>query len=701
MGDPTLNRDAILDTLDNMIAVIDRTGRIIYVNRAWRDAAADSGLPVNITSLGTNYLTACRKAALSGDSDASIICEGVQRVLKGAVNHFSHDSLCQGTATPCRFTLHFSALIDQPGYFVVSHHTSSIHNETQHIETRQNDKGAFIDSTRYTQAILDNLLEGIITVDAHGIILTVNQAASDIFGYRSDEILGKNVALLMPPPHRQHHDDYLAYYRQTGEARMIGQPREVDGVRKDGSTFPISLSVSRIVHNDEPIFISLIRDITQRRRDEDEIRRLAFFDSLTGLANRRLLHDRLGQARISSSRTQHHAAVMLLDLDHFKTLNDSLGHDMGDRLLQQVAERLKGCVRETDTVARLGGDEFVILLEALSPRNKDAAAQTETIASKILRAFEQHFSLNGHNCNSTPSIGITVFIGDKDSADHLLKKADIAMYQAKAAGRNSAHFYDPALQAAIEARIQLERELREGLAHDEYRLLYQLQVNSEGVTFGAEALIRWQSERRGLVTPATFIPLSEETGLIRPLGQWVLDTACKQLVAWAADNRTAHWTLSVNISASQIAQADFVDTVAQALRNTGANPSRLKLELTESMLVRDTEDSLDKMQSICALGVSFSLDNFGTGYSSLAYLKRLPLDQLKIDQSFVHGMLENPNDARIARTMVTLGHSLGLQVIAEGVETVAQREFLLQLGCDGFQGYLFSKPVNADAVLAL
>lgn len=695
MSDPTLNRDAILDTLDSMIAVINRTGRIIYVNRAWRDAGVDNGLSANTTSLGTNYLTPYRKLAQTGDDEAILICEGVQRVFKGDKTHFTYEYTSHRPKEQRWFTLHISALIDQPGYFVVSHH-----NSTNGKQKWLDEKAALDNAVKHAQAILDNLLEGIITVDAHGLILSFNQAATDIFGYGVDEILGKNVAQLIPTPHREHHDDYLAVYRQTGEARMIGQPREVDGMRKDGSTFPMSLSVSRILHDGQPVFVSLIRDITQRRRDEDEIRRLAFFDSLTGLANRRLLHDRLGQARVSSSRTQQYAAVMLLDLDHFKRLNDGLGHDMGDRLLQQVAERLKNCVRETDTVARLGGDEFVLLLEALSPRSKDAAAQAETVASKILRAFQQPFLLNGHECTSTPSIGITVFIGDKDDADHLIKKADIAMYQAKAAGRNSAHFYDPALQAAIEARIQLESELREGLAHDEYHLLYQRQVNSEGVTFGAEALIRWQSARRGLVTPATFIPLSEETGLMRPLGQWVLETACTQLVAWAANERTAHWTLSINMSASQIVQADFVDNVTQALRKTGANPCRLKLELTEAMLVRDIEDTLDKMQSICALGVGFSLDDFGTGYSSLAYLKRLPLDQIKIDQSFVHGMLNNANDARIAHTMVTLGHSLGLKVIAEGVETNAQRDYLTKLGCDGFQGYLFSKPVAANAVLA-
>lgn len=560
------------------------------------------------------------------------------------------------------------------------------------------EKAILAEAAQHAQNIVDNLLEGVITADASGIITSINKAACRMFGYDASEIIGRNVSLLMPFPHRLHHDAYLAHYREAGEARMIGLPRDVDGLRKDGSQFPMRLSVSQIDRGGQPVFVSLVGDITQRLQDEEEIRRLAFFDPLTGLANRRLLLDRLGQARINSLRTHQHAAVMMLDLDHFKHLNDQHGHDLGDLLLQKVGERLRQCVRETDSVARFGGDEFVLLLEALSARNEEAAAQAEVVASKILKAFAMPFELKALQYASTSSIGITVFRGDHDSGEELLKKADIAMYQAKTAGRNAAHFYDPALQTAIEARAQLESELREGLEQQEYRLVYQLQVNSEGQPTGAEALIRWQSTRRGLISPDQFLPLSEQTGLIRPLGQWVLDTACAQLADWAGDPRTARWTLSVNISASQISQADFVESVFSALRKTGANPFLLRLELKESMLVHDIEDTLAKMRKIRTRGVGFSLDDFGTGFSSLTHLKRLPLDQLKIDQSFVQGLLDDADDAQIANTVVTLGHTLGFHVIAEGVETAAQRDFLARIGCDGFQGYLFGKPVDAGTL---
>ncbi|MDP2021882.1 MAG: bifunctional diguanylate cyclase/phosphodiesterase, partial [Hydrogenophaga sp.] len=384
------------------------------------------------------------------------------------------------------------------------------------------------------------------------------------------------------------------------------------------------------------------------------------------------------------------------DLDNFKTLNDTLGHDKGDLLLQRVAQRLVFCVREGDTVARLGGDEFVVMLEGLSENPDEAATQAETVGEKILATLNQPYRLAGYENRSTPSIGVTLFSGHQTSIDELLKQADLAMYQSKTAGRNTLRFFDPAMQAMVSERAALEVDLREAVRQQQFVLYYQPQVVEDGRLTGAEALLRWQHPRRGLVSPAEFIPLAEETGLILPLGHWVLETACAQLATWANQPKTAQLSLAVNVSANQLHQADFVDQVLAVLSRTGANAKRLKLELTESLLVSDVEKTIAKMAALKAHGVGFSLDDFGTGYSSLSYLKRLPLDQLKIDQGFVRDILIDPNDAAIAKMVVALADSLGLAVIAEGVEIEAQRDFLAHLGCHAYQGYLFSRPLPLD-----
>ncbi len=460
----------------------------------------------------------------------------------------------------------------------------------------------------------------------------------------------------------------------------------------------MSLSASKILRADEPMFIGLVRDITQQRQDEEKINRLAFYDPLTNLPNRRLLFDRLAQALINSTRTDQHGALMFLDLDYFKQLNDSLGHDLGDLLLQQVALRLHDCVREGDSVARMGGDEFVLLVEALSPYQNEAGNQAEAIAQKVLASLGKPFTLREHTYTITPSVGIVVFLHQDQTMEELLKKADLAMYQAKAAGRNSARFFDPAMRAAAAIRADLEKSMRKALEAGEFILHYQLQVDGKSRPTGVEALVRWCHSKHGMISPAAFIPLAEETGIILPLGQWVLETACAQLVKWAKIPAMKHWTMAVNVSVSQFAQADFVASLDKALSKTGANPRLLKLELTESMLVKDVDAVIVKMFEIKALGVTFSLDDFGTGYSSLSYLKRLPLDQLKIDQSFVRDLLTDTNDAVIARTIIALGHSLSLKVIAEGVETAEQRQTLADMGCDAFQGYYFARPVAEEGL---
>ena len=444
------------------------------------------------------------------------------------------------------------------------------------------------------------------------------------------------------------------------------------------------------------LWTGYVAEITDRKNAEQEIQRLAFYDALTGLPNRRLLMDRLQHALAVNEREQVSGALLFIDLDNFKDLNDTLGHDVGDVLLKQVGARIVENVREVDTVSRFGGDEFVVMLEKLGPSPSEAASRVEAIARKILVALNHPYDIEGHAHHSTPSMGIAMFHDQDTSVEELLKRADLAMYQAKASGRNTLRFFDPAMQAVVANRAAMEFDLRQGLLRNELLLHYQPVVNELGTAIGAEALVRWLSPQRGIISPGEFIPLAEETGLILPLGQWVLEQACAQLMAWSAHPDTAHLTLSVNVSARQFRQPEFASQILLMLEATGANPARLKLEITESLLVSDVDDAIQKMTELRAVGVRFALDDFGTGYSSLAYLKRLPLEQLKIDQSFVRDVLTDPNDAAIAQTVLALGQSLGLTVVAEGVETEGQRNFLLHHGCKVFQGYLFGRPVPLD-----
>ncbi|MBK7049444.1 MAG: EAL domain-containing protein [Rhodoferax sp.] len=439
------------------------------------------------------------------------------------------------------------------------------------------------------------------------------------------------------------------------------------------------------------------RDISVHKQAVGQIHRLAFYDALTGLPNRRLLLEQLKKALQINTRRRQLGALLFIDLDNFKTLNDTLGHDVGDVLLQQVAQRLVANVREADTVARLGGDEFVVILDDLDKHQLKAASQADAVGQKILTALNVPYQLAGREHRSSPSIGITLFGAQGEGVDDLLKQADLAMYQAKAAGRNTLRFFDVGMQSEVDHRVALESDLRDGLQGGEELLLhFQPIVRVDGRVTGAEALVRWQQPQRGLVMPEDFIPLAESTGLILPLGRWVLNTACEQLAVWGTRAETAQLTIAVNVSARELREPDFVAQVKRTLGQTGANPNRLRLELTESVLAHKVEDIIVKMAELKALGICFSLDDFGTGYSSLSYLKQLPLDLLKIDRSFVHDVLTDPNDAAIARTIIALGQTLGLSVVAEGVETEDQRTFLMNSGCFAYQGYLFGEPMSID-----
>ncbi|KXS31098.1 MAG: Diguanylate cyclase/phosphodiesterase with PAS/PAC sensor(S) [Candidatus Gallionella acididurans] len=536
--------------------------------------------------------------------------------------------------------------------------------------------------------------ESLMITDANQVILRVNRAFTEDTGYTAEEVVGQTPRLLKSG--RQNAAFYSAMWEsidRTGTWRG-----EIWDQRKNGEIYPKWLSITAVKGEGGAVshYVGSHIDITERKAAEEKIQYLGFYDELTHLPNRRLLMDRLHQALASSARIGRSGALLFIDMDNFKTLNDNLGHHVGDLYLQQTAQRLASCVREDDTVARLGGDEFVVLLENLSEQPMQAATQTETISEKILMSLRQPYQLDGKEYQGTASIGAIVFKGHHLATDELMKQADIAMYQAKQAGRNTVRFFNQKMQESITGRFSLESELRKAIENQEFQLYYQIQVDELSHPLGAEALIRWTHPLRGMVPPLEFIPLAEETGLILPIGQWVLETACAQLKAWQQETLTAltcDLTLAVNVSAKQFRQAGFVAQVQDVVQRHAIKPNRLKLELTESMLLDNIEDTIATMNVLSEIGIQFSLDDFGTGYSSLQYLKRLPLDQIKIDQSFVRDITSDPNDAAIVQTIIAMAETLGLNVVAEGVETEAQREFLELRGCTRFQGYLFGRPV--------
>jgi diguanylate cyclase (GGDEF)-like protein/PAS domain S-box-containing protein len=540
--------------------------------------------------------------------------------------------------------------------------------------------------------------EGILIADANNVILRVNRSFTKITGYTAEEIIGKNPRIFKS--HRHDADFYITMWESI---KLTGSwDGEIWNRRKNGEIYPERIIITAVKDSSGTIinYISTITDFTMSREAADEIKSLAFYDPLTRLPNRRLLMDRLGSALASSMRSVRGGALLLIDLDNFKALNDTLGHDSGDSLLQQVAQRLESCMREGDTVARLGGDEFVVILEELSQQPTEAAAQTKSIGEKILATLSRPYQLAKYEYQSTASVGATLF-KSQQAIDELLKQADIALYQAKKAGRNALRFFDTQMQISITARSSLESKLRKALEKQHFQLHYQIQVDSSARPVGAEALIRWISPEYGEIPPAQFIPLAEEIGLILPIGAWVLDTACKQLKAWQHDPLTRDLVLAINISAKQFQQTDFVAQVQATLQNHNINPERLNLELTESVMLENIDDTIATMHALKKINIQLSLDNFGTGYSSLQYLKLLPLAQLKIDQSFIRDIYIDNSDKAIVRTIIAMAKSLNLSVMAEGVETEEQRQFLIDNGCSNYQGSLFGMPTTIESFAAL
>jgi len=537
--------------------------------------------------------------------------------------------------------------------------------------------------------------EGMIVTDSEGAILSANRAFVRLTGYAMEELVGRKEHML-----RYHRRDADFYQSMWDSVHSTGGWQGEIGFRtKSGDHCARWLNISAVKSEADEVtnYIGTFYDISKLKHAEEKIQELAFFDQLTGLPNRTLLIDRMRQALNANARHRSFGALLFIDLDNFKTLNDTLGHDMGDLLLKKAAQRIAGCIRSSDTVARFGGDEFVVLLADLDTQNaKTAAMHAEAVGEKIRAAFTETYRLDLYEYPCTPSIGIALFSPDDRNVDELLKRADLAMYDAKAAGRNGLRFFDPIMQTMISARAALETDLREDLKKGRLLLHYQPQVDHEGRLIGAEALARWPHALRGMVPPGEFIPVAESMGLILPLGAFVVEHACRQLASWSADPATERLTVAVNVSALQMRQKNFVEQVRAIIEETGANPHRLKFELTESTLVSNVEDVIAKMQKLRAIGISFSLDDFGTGYSSLSYLKRLPLDQLKIDRSFVKDVLVDSNDAAIAQMIIALAQTLGLSVIAEGVETEEQYAFLARHGQLNYQGYLFGRPLPPE-----
>jgi diguanylate cyclase (GGDEF)-like protein/PAS domain S-box-containing protein len=637
-------------------------------------------------------------AMVEADSLAQVVGQPVVNLI-ASEHHAAFNQLHQRVLAGETVSLAFEVLGLKGGRRWLETHAVPLQHQgkTLHLAvTRDVTQQKLAESELRVSATAFESQQGMIITTAQRVILRVNRAFTQITGYNADEAIGLNPRMLKSGRHGP-----AFYAAMTQAMENEGQwAGEIWNRRKNGEVYPQWLTVSSVKDNTGQTthYVGTFSDISERFSAQAKFETLFFYDPLTQLPNRRLLLDRLDQALHASTRHQRKNALLFVDLDSFKTLNDTLGHSQGDALLVQVAQRLKTCCREGDTVAHPGSDEFVLLLEDLSEDDIEAATQAEVVGEKVLACFTPTFLLDNRPYHGTSSIGVTLFGGQVlEDREQPLKRAELAMFQAKAAGHNTLRFFDAKMQAEVSAHAALEADLREAVRQRQLALHYQPQVVGAGRITGVEALVRWQHPLRGFVSPGEFIPLAEKTGLILPIGQWVLETACAQLTEWSKHPEMAHLTIAVNVSARQFKQTDFVDSVQATLAGTGATPKLLKLELTESMLVEDVENIIAKMVKLKTFGVGFSLDDFGTGYSSLAYLKRLPLDQLKIDQGFVRNIVTDANDAAIAKMVIALAASMGLSVIAEGVEEQAQAELLAQLGCHAYQGYLFGRPLPVAA----
>jgi diguanylate cyclase (GGDEF)-like protein/PAS domain S-box-containing protein len=669
---------AILDTIPQQLAVLDGRGIIVSANAAWLASPAHKPWPV-APAIGASLVHATHQALQPELFDK--VVTGLAGILARQLPGFAieFELTAQDATGAAWYRIELAPISQQwPGAIVkISDFSRAREQETQ----------------ERIAAIAFESQQGMLVTDLKGRIVRLNAAFTTITGYALEDVLGKNPSILSSGRHGP--DFYRAMWDAIGCKGMW--EGEIWNRRKNGDVYPEHLRIVAVRDESGSTshYVASLSDITSSKAASDEIRHLAFYDPLTHLPNRRLMMDRLHQAVTAGMRQLQFGALLFIDLDNFKTLNDTLGHSTGDLLLIQVALRLRDCVRSGDTVARLGGDEFVIVLEALGSNAIDAAARARYVAAKILSALSAPFQLGGHSCRSSPSIGITLLDNNCQEAEQLLMQGDIAMYGAKQAGRNNYCFYDQEMQKRISTRAALDADLRAALGNKEFVLFYQRQVNGHGVPVGAEALIRWRKRDGSFVAPDQFIPLAEENGLIIEIGTWVLEQACAQLEAWGKVRATAGIALAVNVSGHQFMQNNFAAQVKALVGRYDFNPALLKLELTEGVLVDTSVNMIECMNQLRAIGLRFSLDDFGTGYSSLQYLKRLPLDQLKIDQSFVRELASNASDQAIVQTIIAMAGSLKLDVIAEGVETTEQRDLLAAMGCHHYQGFLYGKPVPA------
>jgi diguanylate cyclase (GGDEF)-like protein/PAS domain S-box-containing protein len=667
---------SILNSIKSHIAVINATGDIIAVNHAWREFSTENGMPQSYDVIGVNYFNVCQTTDQSVIVDANAAALGIRGVLTGEQTFFEMEYPCHSPTEERWFCMSVSPLVDGQQGAVVKHENIT---KRKKIELQLNIAAAAFEAQ-----------EGIMITDANNRILRVNQSFTNITGYNAEEVIGKTPQILSSGQ-----QDAKFYQDMWASIQAQGQWNgKIWNRRKNGEIFPENLSIT-VVKDQQGVvtnYVATISDVTMSKTAAEEMKRLAFYDSLTNLPNRRLLADRLNMVLAANEKNHSNGALLFIDVDNFKMLNDSQGHDIGNLLLKKIATRLSSCVSHADTVARLGGDEFVILLEDLSVCVEEAIAQVAQMGEFLLNECAKPFDLEKNQHSITLSIGVTLLSGVGTAREEYYKQADIAMYQAKKAGGDALRFFDPQMQIEINKRVSLENDLRTALVENQFELYYQLQSTSSK-SLGAEVLIRWHHPQRGFVSPVDFIPLAEETGLILPIGKWVLETACERIKIWESHAHTKHLTLAVNVSAKQFQQSDFVNQVHDIIMRYDIKPELLKLELTESSLVENIEDIVVKMKALREIGVRFSMDDFGTGYSSLSYLTQLPLDQLKIDQSFVRNIGVTASDAAIVQTIIGMAKNLGIDIIAEGVETEEQRAFLAENNCFIYQGFLFAKPL--------
>ncbi|BCM26250.1 hypothetical protein ZMTM_25090 [Methyloradius palustris] len=693
----------LINSLTDGVVILDELGTVICVNNVWScfGNSNNAGIPDN-KFVGVNYLAVCDQVRGSDAEYASAMAAGIRAVMSDKTSEFSLEYPCHSPVEKRWFVCRVASFCHENAFRILMTHEDV--TKTKLAEIELNFQNQEKEKRALELIIANNELSiaatafqsqgGILVTDANRVILRVNRAFTTITGYSEQELIGETSHLL-----RTDLDDTTFHHEMWQVVNKTGEwAGEIWSHRKNGDMYPeqITVTAAKDANGKVTNYIVNLTDITLSKAAAEEIQQLAFYDPLTKLPNRRLLVDRIKHALATSGRAGWVGALLFIDLDHFKTLNDTLGHDSGDLLLQQVSARLIDSVRECDTVARIGGDEFVVLIEGLSQHAIESAAETQVIADKIHATLNEPYQLGLDQYYSSPSIGVTLFQDQLLGIEELLQQADIAMYQAKKAGRNDIRFFDQQMQDTINARASMEKDLHKALEREQFQLYYQVQVNSSRQVVGAEGLIRWVHPKRGLVSPCDFISLAEETGLILPIGEWVLDTACAQLKAWQQDETTHQLTISVNVSTKQCRQSDFVALVKTSANKFDINPALLKLELTESILLENVEDIIATMQELKEVGIHFSLDDFGTGYSSLQYLKQLPLHQLKIDQSFVRNIAIDHSDQAIVRTIIAMASSLELNVIAEGVETEEQQKFLQKNHCNHYQGYLFGKPSPID-----